>query len=117
MFEYKVKEIVKVYDGDTVTVKIDLGFNISITERIRLLGINAPEVRGESREAGLASRDWLRQKLEEAKENGYDIILKTKKDKKGKYGRYLGYILINGPEPVNLNMRMIQEGHAVQYGE
>ena len=53
--------VTKVYDGDTVTVDIDLGFGVLLRkQRLRLLGINAPEVRGTSRTQGLASRDFLR---------------------------------------------------------
>lgn len=95
MYTYTVKEIVKVYDGDTITVIIDLGFNISVKQVIRLYGINAPEVRGTSRPQGLESRDWLRERLYSAIENGNKIIIKTHKDKKGKYGRWIGELYID----------------------
>lgn len=108
MNEYKIKKILKVYDGDTITAEIDLGFGITITEKIRLLYINAPEVRGTERPQGLISRDWLREKLD----TNEDIIIKTEKDKKGKYGRYLGEIYVSG---VSLNKLMIQEGFADPY--
>jgi len=86
MYEYRAK-VIKVYDGDTITVELDLGFKIKKEEKIRLIGINTPEVRGEEREQGLISRDRLRELI-----LGKDIIIRTQKDKKGKYGRYLGDI-------------------------
>jgi len=80
-----------VYDGDTITATVDLGFNVSVKkEKFRLYRINAPEVRGEEREAGLISRDWLRERI-----LGKEIILVTKKDKKGKYGRWLADVWID----------------------
>ena len=63
MHEYRAY-VRKVYDGDTVTVDIDLGFDIILhKQKIRLLRINAPEVRGIERELGLKSRDALREKV------------------------------------------------------
>ena len=107
MYEYKAF-VRRVYDGDTVTVDIDLGFDILIkNQKIRLLGINAPEVRGDSRERGLVSRNFLREKI-----SGKWIILKTKKDKKGKYGRWLGDLFL---EEENINKLMIKEGMAKKY--
>lgn len=88
------------YDGDTITVDIDLGLRTTIKgEKLRLNRINTPEVRGEEREAGLVSRDWLRERIV-----GKEVLIETFKDKKGKYGRYIaeiwlpendGYININ----------------------
>ena len=90
MYEYKAK-VVKVYDGDTVTCDISLGFNVELRkQKIRLLGINAPEVRGSSRSSGIISRDALRSRILNKK-----VTLKTFKDKKGKYGRWLGEIWID----------------------
>lgn len=112
MYEYRVKEIVKVYDGDTITLVIDLGFNVSVKEVFRLYGIDTPEVRGEEREDGLISRDWLRERLYTAYETDKEIIIKTFKDKKGKYGRWLGEVFIDG---ININEQLIAEGLAVEY--
>lgn len=104
-YTYNAK-VVSVYDGDTITVDIDLGLKTFIKgEKIRLFGINAPEVRGESRAMGIISRDWLRAKI-----LGKNIILKTIKDKKGKYGRYIGDIYIDG---VNINTEIVSQGFAV----
>ncbi len=104
-------EVVSVYDGDTCRVNVDLGFNTKLmNEKIRLSKIDAPELRGESREAGLASRDFLRELI-----LGKEIYLETEKDRKGKYGRYLGTIWVqneNG-EYINVNELLIEKGFAV----
>ena len=76
MYEYKAK-IIKVYDGDTVTAVIDLGFNVSITEKVRLYGLDAPEVRGDERPDGLISRDRLRDRILDQ-----DVIIKTQNTRK-----------------------------------
>ena len=101
MYEYR-GFVDKVYDGDTVTITIDLGFNVKVTESIRLLRINTPEVRGKERPDGLISRDALRERI-----LGKYVTIKTKKDKKGKYGRYLGEIFI---EDENINDWLVTEG-------
>jgi len=107
MYEYRAL-VRRVYDGDTITVDIDLGFNIvTRNQKIRLVGINAPEIRGKLREKGLESRDFLRKKI-----LGKWIVLKTSKDKKGKFGRWLGSIFI---ENENINSLMIKEGFAKKY--
>lgn len=99
--------VTKVYDGDTITVDIDLGLGVWIRgEKIRLFGINAPEVRGEERIDGLASRDWLRKLILER-----TVVIKTIKDSKGKYGRYLGRVFIEGQDVAQL---IIAAGHAVE---
>jgi len=103
---YKYNAIVaEVYDGDTVTLDIDLGFGVWKTgEKIRLNGLNAPEVRGDEKTAGLKSRDYLREMI-----LGKQVVLQTIKDKQGKYGRYLGVIIING---INVNAQLILDGMA-----
>ncbi len=107
MYEYRAF-VRRVYDGDTVTVDIDLGFDILVkNQKIRLLGINAPEIRGNSREKGLVSRNFLREKI-----SGKWVTLKTKKDKKGKYGRWLGDLFLKDE---NINKLMISEGMAERY--
>jgi micrococcal nuclease len=106
MYEYKAI-VTKVYDGDTITVDIDLGLHIWVHgEKIRLFGINTPEVRGEEREAGLVSRDRVRELI-----MGQTIILKTRKDKSGKYGRLLGEIFMDGVER-SVNQILVDEGLA-----
>jgi micrococcal nuclease len=110
MFEYRAI-VTKVYDGDTVTVDIDLGFGVWVKkQKLRLLGINAPEVRGASRPEGLKSRDALRAKI-----LGKEIIIKTQKDKKGKYGRWLATIYDESNE--SINEWLLNENYAKRYGK
>jgi micrococcal nuclease len=107
MYEYSA-EVKKVYDGDTITVDFDLGFGIILRkQKIRLLGINTPEVRGESREQGLISRDRLRERI-----LGKTVTIKTSRDKKGKYGRWLGEVFIKDE---NINQWLLNEGLASEY--
>ena len=107
MYEYKAT-VTKVYDGDTITVDFDLGFGIILKkQKIRLLGINTPEVRGSEKPQGIISRDALRQRI-----LGKVVTIKTSKDKKGKYGRWLGEVFV---EDENINQWFITEGYAKEY--
>jgi micrococcal nuclease len=111
---YRIREIHKVVDGDTIDASIDLGFDISLTKRIRLAGIDTPESRtadANEKKYGLQSKDWLKNRLEFAK----DIIIKTElPDSTEKYGRIIGHLFINGEE-TSLNNQMISEGYAWSY--
>lgn len=110
LYTYRAK-VTKVYDGDTITVDIDLGFGIVMKEQtIRLLGIDAPEIRGEDRQKGLSSRSFLADRIP----IGSVVIMKTVKDRKEKYGRYLATIYY-GDTLVNLNEEIIANGHAKVY--
>jgi micrococcal nuclease len=101
-------QIRSVYDGDTIRADISLGFGIYINnQKIRLLNINAPEVRGKSKESGRKSRDYLRERI-----LGKKVIIKTHKDKQGKYGRWLAEIFINGE---NINNTMVKLGYAKSF--
>ncbi len=102
--------VISVYDGDTCTVDIDAGFNIWMrNEKLRLHRINAPEVRGAERPAGLLSRDYLRNLIDKKK-----ILIQTLKDKKGKYGRYLAEIWLETDAGwINVNDKLVEDGHAV----
>jgi micrococcal nuclease len=110
LYHYKVK-VLSVYDGDTIRVELDFGFGLiwrgsdGKGVQIRLYGINTPEVRGEEREQGLVSRDRLREQI-----LGKTVTLKTVKDKTGKYGRYLGYIIKE--DGTNINEWLVSEGLA-----
>ena len=107
MYEYRAF-VRKVYDGDTVTVDIDLGFDVVLkAQKIRLTRINAPEVRGQERSEGLVSRDALRKKVLDRW-----ITIKTKKDKKGKFGRWLGELWI---DDMCVNDWLLTEGYAEVY--
>ena len=104
MYEYKAL-VTKVYDGDTITVDIDLGFGVCLKgQKIRLLGIDTPEIRGDEREEGLKSRDVLRGQII----NKW-VLIKTSKDKKGKYGRWLGEVWL---DDLCMNEWLLTEGYA-----
>lgn len=104
LYTYKAR-ITSVYDGDTVTADVDLGFRVWVRgEKLRLARIDAPEVRGSERPLGLISRDWLREKI-----LGKDVLIRTIKDKRGKYGRYLVEIFLDGR---NINDWLVEEGLA-----
>ena len=111
---YRIKSITKVVDGDTIDANIDLGFDISLTKRIRFAGIDTPESRTtnlKEKALGLESKEWLKKALEGAK----DILIKTEKpDSTEKYGRIIGHLFINGQE-TSLNNQMIDEGYALEY--
>jgi micrococcal nuclease len=111
---YRIRLIHKVVDGDTIDADIDLGFDISLTKRIRLAGIDTPESRtsdANEKKYGLESKDWLKKRCENAK----DILIKTElPDSTEKYGRIIGHLFINGEE-TSLNNQMIAEGYAWNY--
>jgi len=111
---YRIKSVGKVVDGDTIDADIDLGFDISLTKRIRLAGIDTPESRtadANEKKLGLEAKDWLKHRLQFAK----DIIIKTElPDSTEKYGRIIGHLFINGEE-TSLNNQMIEEGYAWAY--
>ena len=111
---YRIKSVNKVVDGDTIDASIDLGFDISLEKRIRLAGVDTPESRTtdlKEKAMGLESKEWLKKKLEGAK----DIIIKTElPDSTEKYGRIIGHLFINGQE-TSLNNQMITEGYALAY--
>jgi len=114
MYEYRVKKITGVVDGDTIDVDIDLGFNVSYSQRVRLAGIDTPESRTSDKAEkvlGLESKEYLKYKLKEAK----DIIIKTEKpDSSEKYGRILGWLYIDG-NTISINDQMIEDGYAWGY--
>ena len=111
---YRIKSVGRVVDGDTIDADIDLGFDISLTKRIRLARVDTPESRtkdNEEKKLGLDAKNWLKNRLEFAK----DIIIRTElPDSTEKYGRIIGHLYINGEE-VSLNNQMISEGYALEY--
>ena len=111
MYQYKIKKINKIVDGDTFDLDIDLGFGITISHRVRLKGINAAETRTldlEEKSKGLVAKEWLKKELSR---EGEWIIETTKEDK---YGRYLGTLYCVG-DSVTVNERMLNEGIAEPY--
>lgn len=114
MFEYYVKKVTKVVDGDTIDVDIDLGFDISFSSRVRLAGIDTPESRTTDKmekALGLEAKAYLKHEIESAK----TVVIKTEKmDSSEKYGRILGWVFLDGAS-VSLNEKMIIDGHAWGY--
>ena len=111
MYQYKIKKITRVIDGDTVDVDIDLGFSITITHRVRLKDIDAAETRTkdlEEKAEGIKARLWLEKELSR---EGEWIIDTYKEDK---YGRILGTLYLVG-DPVTVNERMLNEEIAKPY--
>jgi micrococcal nuclease len=111
---YRIRSVHKVVDGDTIDADIDLGFDISLTKRIRLAGVDTPESRttdAYEKKLGLEVKDWLKHRLEGAK----DILIKTElPDSTEKYGRIIGHLYING-EVTSINNQMVAEGYAWEY--
>ena len=111
MYEYAIKQVVKVVDGDTIDIIIDLGFDLTKKERVRLAGIDTPESRTrdlEEKELGLEAKDFLTRRLEDGMVSG----LKVKTEKDGKYGRMLGWVLCG---QTNINEEMVYRGYAWEY--
>jgi micrococcal nuclease len=114
MYEYYVRKVENVVDGDTIDVLIDLGFDILFASRVRLAGIDTPESRTKDlaeKALGLEAKEYLTKALQDAK----SVVIKTEKmDSSEKYGRILGWVYING-DTVSLNDMMINDGYAWGY--
>lgn len=114
MYEYYVRKVENVVDGDTIDVLIDLGFDILFQSRVRLAGIDTPESRTKDlaeKALGLESKEYLKKHLKDAK----SVIIKTEKmDSSEKYGRILGWVYVNG-DTESLNDKMINDGYAWGY--
>ena len=114
MFEYYVKKVTKVVDGDTIDVDIDLGFDISFSSRVRLAGIDTPESRTKDKmekALGLEAKAYLKSQIDSAK----TIVIKTEKmNSSEKYGRILGWLFLDG-STVSMNEKMIADGYAWGY--
>ena len=114
MYTYTVKKLYKVVDGDTIDVDIDLGFNISYYQRVRLAGIDTPESRTTDKiekQLGLE----VKKKLDDILKSANKIIIKTEKpDSTEKYGRILGWIYIDDQEE-SVNQMLINDGFAWEY--
>jgi len=114
MYEYRVKKLYKVVDDDTIDVDIDLGFNISFFQRVRLAGIDTPESRTKDlleKKLGLE----VKEKLTELLKNATNIVIKTEKpDSTEKYGRILGWIFVDDSK-TSINELLIKQGYAWNY--
>lgn len=114
MYEYRIKKVLKVVDGDTIDVDIDLGFNISYYQRVRLAGIDTPESRTTDKEEkilGLEVKDRVKHLIDSAK----TVVIRTEKpDSSEKYGRILGWLYLDGAE-TSVNHALIADGFAWEY--
>ena len=114
MYEYFVKEVKNVVDGDTIDVVIDLGFDILFASRVRLAGIDTPESRTTDKAEkalGIEAKEYLKKQLKDAK----SVVIRTEKmDSSEKYGRILGWVYVNG-ESESVNNKMINDGYAWGY--
>ena len=110
-YSYMVKSIVKIIDGDTFDCIMDLGFDVLLEARVRMMGIDTPESRTrdlEEKKFGLLAKEYLMEKLD-----GEELIVTTEVDnEKGKFGRILGWVWADG---VNINKQMIIDHMAVAY--
>ncbi len=117
-YNFRVTKINRVVDGDTIDVTIDLGFDLTKKERVRVAGIDTPEKRTrdlEEKALGIDATNWLKEKLSKAVAGDDDLVIRTELvGGMGKYGRLLGWLYI-GDEPVSINEEMIGEGYAWPY--
>ena len=118
-YNFRVTEIVKVLDGDTIDVLIDLGFDLFKKERVRIAGVDTPEKRTrdlEEKALGIDATNWLKKKLEDTiAGDGDELTIRTELvGGTGKYGRLLGWLYIN-EDAISLNEQMITEGYAWAY--
>ena len=112
MYTYFVKSVDRVVDGDTIDISIDLGFDLTKKERVRLAGIDTPETRTKDqkeKEMGYQATEFLEMHLMEATK----LTVKTEKD--GKFGRMLGWLYKSEKDVTSINETMIDEGYAWAY--
>ena len=117
-YNFRVVEINRVVDGDTIDVTIDLGFDLFKKERVRVAGVDTPEKRTrdlEEKELGIEATNWLKEKLDGAISGDDDLVIRTELvGGMGKYGRLLGWLYV-GDSGTSLNEQMIAEGYAWSY--
>lgn len=111
MYHYKINKIKRIVDGDTLDVEIDLGFGVSISQRVRLKGINAAETKTKDtteKTKGILAKQWLMNYMNQ----DYSWSIETTKE--DKYGRVLGTLYHDGLD-ISLNQKMLNEGVAIFY--
>jgi len=117
-YNFRVTEINRVLDGDTIDVTIDLGFDLYKKERVRIAGVDTPEKRTrdlEEKALGIDATNWLKKKLEDTIAGDEELSIRTELvGGMGKYGRLLGWLYI-GEDLISLNELMIDEGFAWEY--
>lgn len=112
MYTYFVKSVDRVVDGDTIDISIDLGFDLTKKERVRLAGIDTPEKRTKDlaeKKMGYQATEFLEMHLLEATK----LTVKTEKD--GKFGRMLGWLYKHEEDETSINELMINKGYAWAY--
>jgi endonuclease YncB( thermonuclease family) len=118
-YNFRVVEITKVLDGDTIDVIIDLGFDLYKKERVRVAGVDTPEKRttiDEEKKLGIDATNWLNKQLEDAIAGEEDLVIRTELEGGfGKYGRLLGWLYLGIDAEKSLNELMIEEGYAWAY--
>ena len=117
-YNFRVVKINRVVDGDTIDVTIDLGFDLTKKERVRIAGVDTPEKRTRNKEEkvlGIDATNWMKEKLNAAIKGDDELTIRTELvGGMGKYGRLLGWLYI-GEGDVSLNEEMIGEGYAWPY--
>ena len=117
-YNFRVTKIVKVLDGDTIDVLIDLGFDLYKKERVRIAGVDTPEKRTrdlEEKALGIDATNWLKEQLENTIQGNDELTIRTElKGGVGKYGRLLGWLYI-GDNKKSINEQMISQGYAWAY--
>jgi micrococcal nuclease len=114
MYEYRVKKVTGVVDGDTIDVDIDLGFNISYSQRVRLAGIDTPESRTKDKAEKVLGLE-VKQRLKDILATASVVVIRTQKpDSTEKYGRVLGWLFVDGAEK-SVNESLIADGYAWGY--
>ncbi|MFE6222962.1 thermonuclease family protein [Streptomyces sp. NPDC057854] len=108
MYEYRAR-VLRVIDGDALALAVDLGCDVTINMTVRLWGVNCPE-RGTAGaiEAMTFTAHWVTSAADQ------NFTLRTVKDKKEKFGRYLG-VLYRAQAETSLNTALAEAGHAVRY--
>jgi micrococcal nuclease len=107
VFEHYKAKVERVVDGDTLDLNVDLGFSINYHKRVRLYGINAPEMKNDTNNIGHEAKVYLTQLIDNK-----DVVIKTQKDKTDKYGRYIVIIYLDGE---NINEKMVEDGKAERH--
>ena len=117
-YNFRVTEINRVLDGDTIDVTIDLGFDLYKKERVRVAGVDTPEKRTrdlEEKALGIDATNWMKEQLEDAINGESELTIRTElKGGMGKYGRLLGWLYV-GDADISLNEAMIIAGYAWSY--
>ena len=117
-YNFRVTEINRVVDGDTIDVTIDLGFDLYKKERVRVAGVDTPEKRTrdlEEKALGIDATNWMKKQLEDTINGDDELTIRTELvGGMGKYGRLLGWLYV-GDADTSLNEQMIVEGYAWGY--